>query len=255
MMSPVTLLLLSLLMQPPPPALPLPRFPAIPLFQFEFKADEPVDIKPTVQILHGNNPRSKLMVAELTRDWTVPWIPVPRDSLSPLARQMGKIQDGIRPHLVLVDVSRDPLFCYRTDLPLWRMREYGVPQKFDDRAFLTSSYPLLTVESIVFEATVDLNPWRRQCRQDEEAAKTEYFNEISAWVSQIDARGFARFIRDYGELHEENFQNLTSDDLVAEYGSWDGFPLFVWQPPPKPSKPFPWEHPCRYKSSPTTPSP
>ncbi len=254
---PALLLLLSLPMQPPVPALPFPQlFPVPQLFQFaEYETEEEqAVIKPTVQILYGDDPRSKLLVSELTRDWTRTKRPVRVDSWLLLQRLNG-VRDGLQPHLTLVDAQRDPVLKYRTDLPLWRIREYGEPQKFDPRTFGTTSWPLLTVKSLVFEATVDLAEWKRACRWQEQGAKTDYFNEISAWVSLIAPRDIAEFSRKHCEDNDEGFTQFTSDTLVAEYGSWDGFPVFQWEPPPRPRHPLPWEPDFMLPALPAIPIP
>ena len=207
--------------------------------------DEVQPIRPNLHIIYGRDAHSQLLVAELTRDWTSTKRPINPDSHSLLSR-MNALRDHVRPHLTLVDARSDPLLRYRRDLPLWRIREHGQTHPFNPLTFAESSWPLLTVEALVYESTVDLAAWKRECRWMEAEARVDYFNEVAQWVSVVEPDDLIRFAGERVEIELNNGPKFTCEMLVAEYGHLDGFPQFLWQPPPKPRRPFPWEPDAKF---------
>lgn len=188
-----------------------------------------------LEIFVDDSPSSKLLHAELTRDWTKGET-LKRD-LRLWHMDHRRIVVSNRSHITFVDQKRQrrPTPC-----PSYRWGEYGEPVLFDQRAFLVSGRPLETVEALIAEYDLDLTAWKTRRDTAEMWARIEHCGRIRQW-----------FQNNYGlnlfddDVQADLFPELdiySMSELEKKFGTYPGCPKYV--PPieePKPKALMPWD--------------
>lgn len=132
-------------------------------------------------IVLDNSKNSQLLKAELTRDW----ISGKRlcSDLYALDNQRIELQHSI----VIVDSSNPNERIkhevpYLRDFPSYRVGKYKAFYQFPERAFLTSSHPLLTTVVILNNSIVDEIEWKQKCEEITENARSAWRSKVVEWV-------------------------------------------------------------------------
>lgn len=185
-------------------------------------------------VIHDDGPESRLLVSELTRDWT-------RGRKCP-ATMKGWIE--LQSHVaksVTLSPRRlaGPEFRHAIDgYPFIRYGERGAIRRFPREAFVDTGTPLLTMHSLIRNETLDLSDWRTQCEHISFTAEMGHVAKLrklaSSFPGEVESGWFAH---EWGEA--DNMAFIRSSE---RYRHWDGFPVYV-EPklPPRPRVPFPWE--------------
>lgn len=98
-----------------------------------------LDDRPTIYIKIGHGWYSSFLKSELTRDWTKTHKGVDKS-----LEKYNKIRNSFRVVFIFDWLSSDENY-----IPRWSFDRYGFFTKYDKRAFLCSTFPLLTTKYII----------------------------------------------------------------------------------------------------------
>lgn len=212
-------ILLAILMQTPP-APPLPY------------GGEPETRK--FIIYHDDGPDSRLLVSELSRDWTSG-----KERPPIAARDFAGLQAELRKSIILTHRSKAGREFERIyDYPQFSFGDRGQLRKFDRRAFTASGTALLTLQVIIENESIDLGEWRSDNEWKVDAAE-------SRWLFNATMHLKATAPITYANLRAENdLREITVNftEFRRRYGHLPGMPEYI-EPtlPPPPFKKMPWE--------------
>ncbi len=185
-----------------------------------------------------DSPPSRLIVAELTRDWLAPASRIELDSpqMAMLSEHVER-QSRVMKRLTIVRLERRSL----VDLPAIAFAAYGDPVSIDRRAFAASGVPLLTVETLLLNSDMDLSRWRETCQRRMRLARREHMLVTTGWLHKNHRDIWERLV-----LKGMSFNDATlvawTDYLDGEYHQIDGYTRFsVPVMPNSPLRLMPWE--------------
>lgn len=206
-----------------------------------FLTENPIDniSQRKLNIVYDDSPQSKMLYAELTRDWL-------SKGVNEASLHMNNIQADIRLKINLIDrYGKD--IKYRNisvGYPCYFWGDYGTPEKYPDLTFNETSYPLRTTQSIISEFTVDASEWKSACKQAD---------ELADWDHYLELRNFARsnFPQELDKLFECYDPEIdcwipwseTYKILKEKFSEYDSAPSF--KPAVYPECPIikkPWEN-------------
>lgn len=190
-------------------------------------------------VLYDNDPNSKLLHAELTRDWRRG---SSGDTVSAMLPIWENRRETIMKRVVLLNKREEREFRLSgIKTPAYRFGEYEAFQEFDPRTFCTSTFPLRTVESLVANYHADMAWWRRKCKELTEEADHQFFERVHCWASENYLVEWMKFNYEHFSI-EKQFQNPNHKELLDRFGKLPGCP--EWKEPELPECPeipFPWE--------------
>lgn len=203
--------------------------------------NEHVDSRKIV-IVYDDSRNSKCLVSELTRDWSK--ASTGESIKSPLVASIVSLQSELKPKIELVHKSK--LGIWRDEeFPRWKYGEYGKLEPFDDRMFICSGMPLLTLHSIASNQTVDLTSWRQKCLDLTEEHNRAFCRSALSWLKVNKPVEFEKIENDTAVEYagycplEYRFE---ASELVDRFGKFRGFPeLTAPKLPESPMRLMPWE--------------
>lgn len=168
-------------------------------------------------IIHDDSKESKIILAELKRDWTV------KEDIpsAVMAIQRGR-QQWVRSRTKLV--KGDKLY--------YKFGDYGKVEHFDERMFMASGMCLYSLEAIIVNFSVNLSEWEQNCERIKNSAESVYAYNIYTWL------------RKKHSIDDSYTYDVAT--IKKDYGHLTGFFEYV-EPsyPPNPMMLFPWEGTCR----------
>lgn len=183
-----------------------------------------------------DGPHSRILVAELQRDWLAPSasVTLTREAVSRLggfrcrqARVMGRCS-----------IVRTDIAAVR---PAISFSEYGEPVSIDARAFCASGMALWAVDVMLENADTDLSGWRCECLRRMRQARREHILRTAGWLHSRHRDLWETLVLKGLSFGDAGLVGWT-DYLDGEYDSLDGYTRFVIPEMPKsPLKPLPWE--------------
>lgn len=212
-------ILLAILMQTPP-APPLPY------------GGEPETRK--FIIYHDDGPDSRLLVSELSRDWTSG-----KERPPIAARDFAGLQAELRKSIILTHRSKAGREFERIyDYPQFSFGDRGQLRKFDQRTFMASGTVLLTLQVIIANESIDLNEWRDMNEWRVDAAEGRWLFNAKECLKLLDYEAYERLQMD----DEKRDISVGFAEFRRRYGHLPGMPEYV-EPtlPPPPFKKMPWE--------------
>lgn len=220
---------------------------AVPI-RFNYRPEEGrkvADIK--IRVICDNNPNSRLLYSELTRDWTKPKGGLTKANQARLF-ELAEIQKLVLKHVTVVkrqDVWKE--FRDWDRYPVYHLGTQGKLQEFDERAFGTSSFPLLTMEAIV-RGPGDIAKWEARANAIEKWDRGVYHQDLFQWA-------FQNFPEEASEVAGSAIEDWSFDSTYKKFelkfGSREGAPKYI--PPELELRPgvFPWELPVQDYREPT----
>ena len=193
-----------------------------------------------------DSPRSKLLVAELTRDWTSPAANV-RLSQATLEYLCGlndrRVTVMARSRIIL-KASAPPTMRHLSEYPCFTYGEYGKVERFDQRMFCESGFCLFSMETMIHNADVDVPAWQRACERARDTAEMNDRSSILSWLRDS-------LVNEYNDLwaSDDSEDSATAipihqscDRLRERFADYDGCPGFIPAVmPPCPLWRFPFE--------------
>lgn len=197
-----------------------------------------------IYIFYDDSKISKLLIDELTRDWTKPRLEKLSEKSLAIAKEFNEKQEFVKKHVKLVHRLDKGFEKYRylDQYPSYSRSLYEDAKKFDEKSFMTSSFPLLTVETIVYNEVLldgvlfkEISLWERKCEHLKREARFDYADKIVEWALKNKKEELEKFF--------ENEWDGDEEPLIKLWGKCENFPKFIQKPelPPDPRRKFPWE--------------
>lgn len=196
----------------------------------------PIEPQRKFTVVYDDGRDSKCLVSELTRDWTA-------KSDEMILTRLSLIQRDVMRSVILVPRRKaGPEFRDVLDGYPWiRYGDYGEFESVDRRAFGCSGSSLLTMRSIVANATADVSEWESECRRLTESSELRHVTSVLAWMEIAMPDAHAKLVAEnYG--YAPLYYMVTAEGLSERYGKTPGYPKYV--APSLPANPvlkMPWE--------------
>lgn len=197
--------------------------------------EEPVPEKPQdsrkFYVIVGTNRESRMMAAELTRDWMV--------KRCPELERLRQLQCEVCRRVEIQQPGRE-FRLVRDGYPFWKYGERGVVRYFDPRTFSDTGRPLETLAAMIHNETIDLQEWRSECDAIQQRAEYGHVQQATAWLRA----NVPDELKEFGATDTEFGVSPSAEFLRIQgrFQTYDGFPVYEEpQFPPKPLRPMPWE--------------
>ncbi len=217
-------------------------------FQNVFNLENGEDIldrRETMYITVNNDFESQLIIDELTRDWTKTSAKLSPEQLKLFqeeGEEYNKLRDDLRLDFVFLTLDKAPLEARK--VLSYSFGKRGSWEQIDKRAFLTSTYPLKTVEYIYRTYYNDKEKirFKRKVRKYEDEYQKEYekwkkqtheiikrlYPEMDATVNEVHCsrqtiafEGYDKKLNKWitmFKIGDKNINNNIDDILTEHYG-------------------------------------
>jgi hypothetical protein len=236
-------------LQPPQPGLPIPGLNVviapIPLIYRPDEGRRVADVR--IRVICDNDLRSRLLYSELTRNWTKTKFPLKKENLARL-QELAEVQKLVLKHVTVVkrqDVWEEFRGWYK--YPVYHLGTHGKLEEFDDRAFGTTSFPLLTMEAIV-RGPGDIAEWKSKIQKVEKWDRNIFRQELFQWAFQNFPEEASKTLGDV--IDDWSFESIY-DKFELKFSDRKGAPKYV--PAELELRPgiFPWDLPIQKPGEPT----
>lgn len=196
-----------------------------------------------VIVVYDDSRNSKHLVSEMTRDWSKR--PDGDGSNTPLLSSIVALQSELKAKVELVHKSKLGIWRNEEEFPKWKYGDYGKLQSFDERSFICSGMPLLTLHSVVTNQTADVSEWRQKCLDVTEEHNRAFCRSALAWLKVNKPIEFEKIENgtavEYAGYCPLEYR-FESRELIDRFGRFRGFPeLTAPKLPESPLRLMPWE--------------